>query len=372
MIRVLHITQNIQFCGGIQTYIMNYYRHIDRRKIQFDFYTFDATEPSLKEEIEKLGGRVFLRTPVGFHTLKKCQEEFDRFLDDHPNYQIIHCHMANGAFLYLRAAKKHGVPVRILHSHQNRAADIFSHALRNIPLIGMGKHYCNQRLACSKLAGDWLFRGKPYAIVRNAIEAENFVFNSETRNRIRIMHGTLDDTFVIGFVGRLCAQKNVTFALDVMYALSKKKQPFSFWIVGDGEQREMLQQKCQELSITDSVKFLGSKSNISDYYMAFDAFLLPSLYEGLGIVNIEAQASGLHCLVSETVPKEAFVSNLIESLPLSVEPEIWAKKLATFALERNRADMRSTITKARYNIVNEAQHLERMYMKMEQKYGSKV
>ncbi|WP_129739264.1 glycosyltransferase family 1 protein [Massilimicrobiota timonensis] len=320
--RILVIIPGLNVCGGMESFFMNYFRNIDRSKIVFDFLTHDISDVSYVKEIQELGGNIYRLPPFSIGNLKLIKVEYINILKEN-HYRIVHCNMANAAFMYLNIAKKMNIPIRILHSHQDKAADSFSHALRNIPLIYYGKKFANVRIACSKQAGDYLFKTKEYTIINNAIDYSKFKYNQEIRANIR-KKININHNYVVGNTGRLAIQKNQRFLIDIFYEIKKKKENAYLLLVGEGEERKSLEEKVIDLSLEDSVLFLGSRSDISELLSAMDVFVFPSLYEGLGISILEAQAASLMCFCSKNVPKEADISGNIEYISLDLSAKEWA------------------------------------------------
>ena len=212
-IKVLMVSPRLEKCGGVESYIMSYYNNLNRADVSIDFVAHRAEDHSYKDYIEQTGGKVFiipekeLKNPVGM------TRKLRSFFREHGDYDVVHCNMPNGGFYYLRAAKKAGVPVRILHAHQTKYADIWHHSLRNYPLIKLGKLYANERCACSEAAGKFLF-GKNYHVIKNALDCERFFFTQDERE-IRRREMGLDGKLVVCNVGRFCNQKNQLFLLDI-------------------------------------------------------------------------------------------------------------------------------------------------------------
>ena len=255
-IRILQIVPSLNVCGGVENYVMNYYRHIDRTKVQFDFITHEVPNISFRKEIEDLGGIVYELPAFSMANVQRILNFLDKFFSEHDEYRVIHSHMANATFFYFKTAKKYGVPVRILHSHQSQGADKLSHRLRNYPLLFLAKLYTNYNIACSKLAGDFLYGKQEYTIINNAIEPEKYAFNSEIRNKIRNQY-EIEDKFVIGHVGRFCNQKNQLFLLDIFYKVHQKNADSILMLVGGGELEEKIKNKVMSLQLQDSVIFIG-------------------------------------------------------------------------------------------------------------------
>lgn len=366
-IRILHVLPGLTFCGGIEAYLLNYYRHIDRSKIQFDFITHSHVEDEIKKEIESLGGHVFDWEAFRLNRFFAIKKKISSFLEEHRNeYNILHCHMANAAFLYFPLAKKAGIKHCILHSHNNRAAATFSHAIRNYPLLYIGNMEATERIACTEDAGRFLFGKYPFTIIKNSIDVNRFIYSSSMRDFMREkLH--LGKNFVIGHVGRLNSQKNQSFLIKIFSKIHQKYPDVRLLIIGEGKDETALKQLVQGLNLRHVVKFLGAKKNIEDYYQAFDAFVFPSIYEGLGIVLVEAQCSGLPVFSSaDVIPSDAKVSDLLTFIPLKNNEDQWAEIIG----ERiNNKFLRKSpveeIRKAGYDIQQEAKLLERYYLSLD-------
>jgi glycosyltransferase involved in cell wall biosynthesis len=347
---------------------MNYYRHIDRDKIHFDFiYNLDSPQPNYLDEIAKLGGKAFRFPQLSAKGVLQCGKLFDEFLKEkpkaQPKYDIVHCSTANAAFIYLRIAKKHGIPVRILHSHQDKAADLFSHAVRNVPLLALGKRFATHNAACSARSGDFLFGKADYTILNNAGDPEKYAYNPDMRGKIRrafIGEGGMEDgRFLVGSVGRLCEQKNVIFAVEVFAELLKIYPNSRYMMVGDGVLRDKLNARIAELGIADKMILTGSRSDVPNLYQAMDALLLPSLYEGLPFAAVEAQFAGLPVLASDGCTAEVAFTNSIQFFPLSAGAPAWAEALTEYAgRERGGAE---TVSDQRFDIRVQAKRLEDLY-----------
>lgn len=356
-IKILTITPGLNVCGGIESYVMNYYLKI-HNEVQMDFITHDISDNNYKDMIEKNGDKVYLFPRIGLN-LFKVKKQIEKFFEEHHDYDIVHCHMANAAFLYLKIAKKYGIKVRIIHSHQNKAADVLSHAIRNIPLIKLGVMNANTYFACSKLAGDYLFKHKDYYLINNAIDAKRFKYDQSTRIKIRKELGIEDDCFLIGNVGRLCPQKNQKFLIDV-FSLVCEKVNSKLLIIGDGELKKELEVHITELGLDGKVILLPSTNRIEDYYQAMDMFVLPSLYEGLGIVNIEAQACGVKTIVSDKVPEIAKISDLLSFVKLNASEQTWANAIIKNK-DYERKEQKDILKNSGYDIDYESKKLVDLY-----------
>lgn len=336
--------------------IMNYYRHIDRTKIQFDFFALEGSMIPQKEEIESLGGRVYI-VPRYTNPIKY-EREIIRLLK---GYSIVHSNMNTLSVFSLYGAKKARVPHRILHNHstagKGEKKNIFKYLLR--PFC---KFFLTERLACSRYAGEWMFgKNSSFKVVNNAIDLSKYKFNQNTRESIRKELG-IENRFVIGHIGRFCYQKNQEFLIDIFKEIIKNADAVLL-LIGSGETENAIKTKVKNLGLEDRVIFAGNKTNANEYYQAMDVFVLPSRYEGLGMVAIEAQASGLPVICSEEVPPEAAVTGLVKFCPLSAPASKWADTIFANRVA-DRKDTTDEIQKAGYNIITEAKKLEEFYFSL--------
>ncbi len=358
MIRVLQVVTYMGR-GGLETMIMNYYRHIDSEKIQFDFLVHRQERAAFDDEIESLGGRIY-RLPRLVPWSKSYLSALNHFFDEHPEYKVIHVHQDCLSSVILKVAAQHNVSVRIAHSHnanqdRNLKYPIKLWYRRSIP------QYATNLFACGKDAGDWMFSGAPYQIINNAIDAAAYTYNPAKRAEMRRQLG-LTDELIVGHVGRFNPQKNHPFLLDIFAALLKKEPSAVLLLVGGGEDMPKMQAKAQALGIAEHVRFLGVRSDVNDLMQAMDVFVFPSLYEGLPVTMVEAQAAGLPCLISDKVPPECILTEgLVDVLPLSAGAETWSEKL----LEKRdfpRTDRRDEIAAHGFDISTEAIKLQEFYI----------
>lgn len=362
-IKVAHVI-GMAINGGTEALWMNYYRNIDRTKVQFDFLVESESKIINKEEIERLGGHVIIIPPYKnvfkyIKTLKKIFKE--------NQYDIVHSNMNALSVFTLKAAKKAGIKVRIAHSHStSNKKEWKKNIVKNI-LRPFSKKYATDYFACSEHAGRWLFGDKTYdqgkvKIIKNAIDIEKFKFNEENRKSIRNEFNILDDEILIGNVGRMMPQKNQSFLLDVFVKYHQNNPKSKLMIINDGPLFEELKAKANNLNISDSVIFVGPKSDLYRYYSAFDVFTLPSLYEGLGIVLVEAQANGLNCIASINVPREVDgTGNVLYAKLKEVE---WINILKQITYSRSNWDIcKNKLVDAHYSIVDATKELVDLYMK---------
>lgn len=358
-IRVLVIIPGLNVCGGMESFIMNYFRNIDRSTIVFDFITHDISENSYKDEIFQLGGKIYKLPRFSVSNIKFIKKEYEKILKRN-DYRIIHCNMANAAFIYLKIAQKFNIPVRILHSHQDKASDNLLHALRNFPLIRYGVKFSNVNIACSKQAGQYLFRKNDYTIINNAIDYSKYTYKDTIREHLRKQF-KLEDKFVIGHTGRLTAQKNQEFLIDIFLKIKEKKDNAHLLLIGEGEDRNKLERKINDYNLEKAVTFLGSRKDIDNLLQVIDLFIFPSLYEGLGISLLEAQAASLICFCSETIPKEVDISGNVHFLSLKKSSKEWGEYILNIMEIPNKRTPNIQLNK-NYDIKNNSKVLLNLYL----------
>lgn len=358
LIRILQVVTHMER-GGLESMLMNYYRHIDREKVQFDFLVHRQERAVFDDEIESLGGKIY-RLPRLVPWSKAYLSELKCFFDEHPEYEAVHVHQDCLSSVILKAAAQHHIPVRIAHSHNANQDKNLKYPIklwykRSIP------KYATNLFACGKDAGDWMFSGAPYQIINNAIDAAAYAYEPEKRAEMRCQLG-LTDELVVGHVGRFNQQKNHPFLLEVFAALLKKEPHAVLLLVGGGEDMPKIQAKAQTLGIAERVRFLGVRSDVADLMQAMDVFVFPSLYEGLPVTMVEAQASGLPCVISDKVPSECILTDgLVDILPLLANPDAWAAKI----LEKRRilrTGHHTEITAHGFDITTEAVKLQKFYL----------
>ena len=363
-VRVLHMIAVLEM-GGSQSMVMNIYRAIDRNKLQFDFIVDHPDRSSeLRKEIESLGGRVYSFPTFKGTNIAQIRKAWDRFFTDHAEYKILHTHSRSYASVYLPIAKKHGL-VTISHAHNTSNGKGMVAFIKNAMQYPI-RYQADYMFACSEEAGRWLFGEKAvhsdrFKVIPNAIDAERFKYNPEVRHRIRKELG-IGYEFVVGHVGRLSPQKNHDFLLRCFAEFAAKSPDSRLLLVGDGELRPHLEERAKELGIADKVLFLGARTNTYEYYQAMDCFVFPSLYEGLGIAVVEAQAAGLPCVVSGTLPKRVDIgAGLVQFCSLNHLPGEWADIILMVKRNDRKAQVETMIT-SDYDIKVCACNLQAFYL----------
>lgn len=368
-IRILQtgFTQNR---GGIEVIIMNIYRNIDRGKVQFDFLD-DCKGIYFKEEIEAMGGRV-----ISIPTRRENYFLYHRILKEllsTGEYVAVHCNCLSDANIDVaKVAYKYGKTKVIIHSHQNMKLRHFrSEILHRFNRLWLANKDI-VRLACSTKAAVWIHgkknvkKGK-VQIVHNAIEIQKFKYNQKIAEEYKSLL-QLENKFVIGCVGRFAYQKNYEFLAEVFSEIKKvKDNAILVCVGGEGGMMDKVIKKFKDLNIWNSVKMMGIRDDVEKIMEAFDIFVLPSRWEGLGIVYIEAQASGVLTIASDVVPPETKVTDLIHYIPLQVNADVWANKILSWYDEQGklqRRDRTEEIRKQGYDILSVSKEMEEIYMNL--------
>lgn len=358
-VRVLHVVTYMKR-SGLETMIMNYYRHIDRRKIQFDFLEHRFERSDFDDEIESLGGRIYRMPPINPISLKY-RKMLDDFFSEHKEYRIVHCHMNCMSSIPLYYAKKNNVDVRIAHSHTSNQKHDLKYPIRifyrsRIPSVA------TDLFACGEEAGKWMYGGKKYRIVRNAVDMNAMHFDGEARNRIRNNLAITADNIIVGHIGRFCEMKNHEFLVEVFREVLKLNNEARLVLVGDGPGLNKIKRKVENIGIKNRVVFYGISENISEVLSAIDVFVLPSIYEGVPMTLVEARASGLRCIISDTVAaEEKVLIGGVKRLSLAEPPAIWAKEIVKASATYARHPINKIFEKE-YGIAFQAQMLQDFYL----------
>lgn len=361
MITVLHYAPGFK-TGGIESRLLDWYRNIDRNQIRFvlvKLNNLDDTE-NIAEFFE-LGGTFYNLPPFS----SKSAISFSKKISDiiqKEKVDIVHVHDVNTGVFVLREAKRHGIKCRILHSRTTSNLPHEKNVFIKAIFRKLAPIYANHYFACSIEAGEWGI-GHRYKdkirVIKNGIQADRFVFDNVTRDRIRKQLGVTDN-IVVGTVGRLSDQKNLPFLLVVFNNVLNKHKEYRLVIVGDGD-RSILQRYFKQNPISDYVILTGDKKNVWDYYMSFDVFCGTSLYEGFGTTAIESQASGLPTLVSNRFPETVIISDFIWRLPIN-EIECWSDMIVQNEGKRYAKDGIQAVNQNGYNANYVAKELESFYM----------
>ncbi len=374
-IRVLQVI-TIMNRGGAETMIMNYYRAMDKSKVQFDFLVHRTEKGAYDDEIKALGGHIYHMPGIMPKNLIGYTKALNSFFKNHQEYKIVHSHLNAYSYWVLKAAKKNRVPIRIAHSHTAIEPIHKKLFLKNIDLTTTIKDMmqsiirhlvpslATHHFACGRKAAIWLFGKKNLDnvhILNNAIDAKKFTYN-ENVAAVEKKKLKLNGEYILGHVGSFGEPKNHAFLIDVFYQLLQKHSNMVLVLIGDGYLRTKIEQKAKDLNIFENIRFMGVQKDIPSLLQAFDLFLFPSLYEGLPVTLIEAQAAGLKIITSDRVTKEAVVVNdLVQFLPLDKSAMDWSKYILENK-EYAREDTYTKIVEGCYDIHANAKELEQLYL----------
>lgn len=365
-IRVLHILQRME-AGGVQTFLMNMYRLIDMNKVQFDFLVFYKEKEFYDDEISMLGGNVYKLSVRENFNVAKYKKEIKDFFEKHKEYYIVHAHMETLSNIWEKEAKKAGIPNIICHAHTGgyNEKNYLKLLIKYYFKYNYGR-YSTMRFACSDVAGKFMFPNKTYKLVNNAIDVEKFKFSQNQRYEIRNAYN-LTNEIVIGNVGRLHHSKNQLFLVEIAHELKKMGIDAKTLIIGDGELKSELESKIEEYDLIENVRLLGKRTDVNLFYSAIDFFIMPSLYEGLPLTGVEAQASGARCIFSDGITKELKLSDLVTFISLDKPAKFWADSIVELAklqtVDRNL--YAKIISSKGYNIRDLSSEMMKYYLSLE-------
>lgn len=362
---ILHVGSSIDLSGGIESFLMNIYRNLDETKVVFDFIVKEEQKDGYyREFIIKKGGQIY--------TVEEDTVSFRTFREKYKIYKLyrggivqIHTNCGSRVFDGM-IAKLAGVKNVIFHCHTCKGkANLKFKILQPLFRI-LGDYFwaCSEAAACF-FFGNSILNNKNYSLIHNAIEMEKYIFNEAARLNVRDREGW-SRNYVLGIVGRLSYEKNICFAIDVIYELKKMEPCWKLVIVGKGDESERIREYIESRKLEDSVYMLGEKDNVHEYLSAFDMFILPSYYEGLGIVLIEAQVAGLMCFASNRVPQETKITSNIRYLPLEEPAKKWADEIIKNVSYQRKVDL-PILKQSGYSCKEEAQTILKMYEKMDLK-----
>lgn len=346
MIRILQVMGGLNR-GGAETMVMNFYKAIDRNEVQFDFITHDENKMDYKEEIESMGGKIYVFPKFKGFNILTYRNTWKKFLKNHPEYRILHSHLRSYASIYFPIAKEYGLKT-IIHSHSTSNGNGFKSIVKyllQIPLASQADYL----FACSKEAGEWLYgtekvKGDNYFLVKNSIDTSKYRYNYNIRKKYR-KDLNLENKLVLGHVGRLSRPKNHIFLLKVFKKILEKNSNSVLVIIGDGDLKEEINKNIKDLKLEDKVYMLGSRNDIECLLQAMDVFLFPSLWEGLPVAVIEAQSSGIPCILSDSITAEVGLLKNLKYLPIDKGEDIWVDSVLN--LDKNRIKEGSEIVSSK-------------------------
>lgn len=356
--------------GGAESMIMNYYRHIDRNKVQFDFLVHREERGVFEEEIESLGGKIYRMPAINPLLIKKYYRELDDFFKLHP-YSIVHSHINTFSSFPLKVAAKNNIKCRISHAHtttrplsvsfiRKKPIDAAKILFKNIRKNSL-KKYSTHLMACGEQAGYWLFGKSNYEVLPNAIDSIEYIHNTQTSVSLKKKYN-LENNLLIGHIGNFSYPKNYPFILSVFKQIKKNKKESKLVLIGDGKLRNEIEKIAITLELLDDIIFFGVRSDVAELLQMMDVFLFPSHYEGLPVTLVEAQASGLKIFASDVITREVELTDDITFLPLDKSPEFWADQIIK-AIPYERKDNSEVIKAKGYDVVENAKRLENFYLK---------
>ncbi len=349
--------------GGAETFLMKLYRNIDRTKYQFDFCVNVKEKCFYEDEILSLGGKIY-RIPSKTENLKEFKQQLTDLIRNNEYTYVLRITSNAMGFLDLKIAKKAGAKVCCARSsNSSDGTGIKSKVAHMLGRLLYGK-YVDVAFAPSDLAASYTFGNKAYKngkvhILHNAVDLDIFHYDVDARIKAREELGVDSDVNVFGHIGRFMEQKNHMFLADIFKCVKEKNKNSVLLLVGDGDLKEQFEEKAIELGIRDSIIFTGIRSDIPALLSAMDVFVFPSLYEGMPNTVIEAQATGLSCLISNTITKEANITDLVEYLPLSAAAEHWAQ-VAMQKLGQERSDTKQAFVDNKYDIQSLTKEFEKI------------
>ena len=351
--------------GGIESFIMNLYRNIDRDKFQFDFINMETGNQELaySNEIRQLGGKIY-KIPGRRENFIKNHNELKKIIRSN-NYDFVHNNVLTWSYSDgISLPLKYSSSKVIVHSH-NSYMNPGMYTRRLLNFINRRFNYRNDiiRLSCSTGASKWLFKNRPAKVIPNGIDTADYKFNSLIRDEYRKKFKVTNKNVFL-HVGRLSHQKNHEFLFKWFKEILKLDSNSVLFLVGDGELKESLKKKVQEMELSPYVKFLGIRKDVKNLMFMSDVFLFPSYYEGLGIVLIEAQATGLQCIASNNIEPEAKVTNQIRTIDITNSPANYADMALESIAHSQRFDRTSSYLKVKeagYDISNTVNILEEIY-----------
>lgn len=348
--------------GGIETMLMNYYRNMDRSKVQFDFLKHVDYSCDYESEALDLGSRVYNLPKLNPFSCNY-RNRLNDFFKEHPEYQIVHSHLDCMSALPLSYAKRNDVKFRIAHAHNTNQEHNIKYALKmyykkRIP------DEANILFACGQDAGIWMYGSNNFRVLHNAIDSSKFTFNETERINTRNRWG-MEGCFVIGHVGRFFEQKNHRKLIDIFAEITKLNENSRLLLVGVGPLEKEIKEYVAYKKLNEKVIFCGLQKEVNKMLWAMDVFVLPSLYEGLPVTLIEAQASGIRCVAADTITKETRISDNIRYIGLEESDRHWAEEILSFGTGYERLNMESNIKSSKYDIGCNSEELQDYYMRLD-------
>lgn len=373
-IRILQVF-TIMNRGGAESMIMNYYRAIDRTKVQFDFLVHRKEPAAFDDEIIQLGGRIFKFEAINPLFPQPYYKQLRMFFKTHNQYTIVHSHLNTFSSFPLKIAKEFNIPCRIAHAHIAidsvswsslfRSKEQFKETFKKLIKLQLKKRvktHASHLFSCGNKAGQWLFGETPFKTMNNAIPSDIFKYNPLVEDQYKKKF-KLEDALVLGHIGRFVSQKNHGFLLKIFVALLKKQPQAVLVLIGDGPLKNDIEQEAKTLGVYANIRFLGVRTDIPQLCQMMDVFVFPSFYEGLPVTLIEAQASGMSVLASNTITNEVKITNALQFMSIENPPESWAEKIMEMLNKRPiKRNTKEVIMESGYDIISNTETLKTFYL----------
>lgn len=360
-LRILHVIGRMDI-GGAETLIMNLHRKVDKSVIQFDFVENTFDHCAYDDEIESLGGIIHRCPHFNGNNYFQYKQWWTEFFKKHPEYRMVHGHLGSTAAIYLKIAKQAGC-FTIAHSHNTNDYHSIKGILYSV-LSYKTRNIADCFFACSDQAGKDRFGSRvEFKVINNAIDTAAFKYDESVRRSVRKEFDIEEDVFLLGHVGRMMKQKNHHYLIKV-FSQIKKRNPslgIKLMLVGDGPLRKEIEAQVRSLSLTENVIFTGVRPDVDQLLQAMDVFVMPSLYEGLPVSIVEAQTAGLPCVISDGIPEDCMITDLVHQISLSSGPDKWADYILSLC-GYNRTDKSEEVAAAGFDIANNASFMQQFYM----------
>lgn len=348
--------------GGEETMLMNYYRNIDRTKVQFDFLVHYNKIGVYEEEITILGGNIYRAFPIRPWNYGKYRQWLKKFFDTHTNeFAAVHAHILENCGFVLQAAYEAGIPIRVAHSHLAAPVLDIKLPFRKYGKYVLRKAHATKNFACGIEAGRYLYDSNDFTVLPNAIDTKKFKFDERVRGEIRGALGIGDNCLVIGNVARFHPVKNQSYLIDIFEKIHEQRHDSVLLLVGVGQEQQNVMDKVEKRGLKEAVQFLNVRTDVNCLLQGMDVFVFPSKVEGLPVSLVEAQASGIPCVISDRVSEETAITDLVQFVPLNRTPEQWAETVLK-AASIKRADVTDQIKSAHYDIYENAAWLQKFYL----------
>ena len=370
MIRIIYVAEALTRNSGVASVIINFIQNITSDDIKIDLLTYKNGDANILENLKKYGVNIFYIPELGLNSFMAFRKAVNDFFEKH-EYDIVHSHFNQVDSIIFKSAKRHGVKVCISHSHNTKLSDSKIKAIRNRILCYDLPKEATIWAACSEDAGKCLY-GKHFSdspkklIIHNGVDCENFKYDEVARSDIRNEFYIAKDEILIGNIGGFRIQKNHVFRIEMFNALHKRNTKYKLLLVGDGDLKTVIERKVKVLGLQDYVIFAGTRTDINRIMSGLDLFILPSLYEGLPVVGVEAQAAGLNCIFSDSITTEANLTG-VSYLSLKSSIEVWCSQIENMEIQHD-ISKNYRVKKEGFDIITECKKLSAFYVKEFNKY----